>query len=111
VDVTVVPSYRDSEKADITITVEQPDHTHDKNTFKDLPVIIRDDIPQASVRVGTPHGSVGVPTVGATEKGGKKEASHSYRQGPGRLARDEDDRSSRCPRPGKNGDLSPVVPA
>jgi hypothetical protein len=77
--VTIVPSYVDSERVDITITAEQPNHTYIEHTLKDVPVIIRDNIPQASIDFGTPQYPVGVPTVEATEKGGKKEASHSYK--------------------------------
>ena len=82
--VTLVPSYLDSERMDITVTVEQPDHTYKGQTFKDVPIIIRDNIPQATIDFPTPKYLVElaffpVPTVEATEKGGKKEASHSYK--------------------------------
>jgi hypothetical protein len=79
VNVLLVPSYVDSERVDITITVEQPNHTYAEHTFRDVPVIIRDNIPTASISYGTPQYPVGVPTVEATEKGGEKEASHSYK--------------------------------
>jgi hypothetical protein len=79
VSVTIVPSYSDSERVDITINVEQPNHTYIEHTFKDVPIIIRENIPQAMISYGTPQYPVGVPTVEATEKGGKKEASHSYK--------------------------------
>ncbi len=69
---------------DITVTVEQPDHTYKEQTFKDVPIIIRDNIPRATIQFPTPKYLVDmalfpVPTAEATEKGGKKEASHSYK--------------------------------
>jgi len=77
--VSIVPSYVDSEKVDMKVTVEQSGHKFTEHVFKDIPVIIRDNIPTASITLGTPQYPVGVPTVEATEKGGKQEASHSYK--------------------------------
>jgi hypothetical protein len=77
--VTIVPSYVDSERVDMKVTVEKSDHTYTEYVFKDVPVIVRDNIPTVSITFGTPQYPVGVPTVEATEKGGKKEASHSYK--------------------------------
>lgn len=78
-NVSVVPSYRDSERVDITITIERPDHTFVKYDRQDTPVIIHGDIPSAMAEFVTQFDPVGVPTVDATEKGGAKGASRSYR--------------------------------
>jgi hypothetical protein len=77
--VTLVPSYRDSERMDVTISIEKYDHTIQTYERKDVPIIIRDDIPRATVDFGTQFEPIGVPTVDATEKGGAREVSHSYR--------------------------------
>jgi hypothetical protein len=63
----------------MTVTVELSDHTFKEYVFKDVPVIVRDNIPLASVDIGTPSDPIGVPTVEATEKGGKRQAARSYR--------------------------------
>jgi hypothetical protein len=73
--VTVVASYGDSERMDVTVTIEQADHTYRKYVRKDVPVIIRNDIPSATVEIASLDEPVGVPTADAIEKGGKKEAS------------------------------------
>jgi hypothetical protein len=77
--VSIIASYRDSERADVTVTIEQPDHTYRKFERKEVPIIIRDSVPTASVDILSNTEPVGVPTVEATEKGGKIEAAHSYR--------------------------------
>ena len=77
--VALVPSYRDSERMDVTIFIEKSDHSIQKYEQKDVPIIIRDDIPRATVDFGTQFEPIGVPAVDATEKGGVKEAAHSYR--------------------------------
>jgi len=77
--VSVVCSYIDSERVDMTITVEFTDHTHRDYVRSDIPVIIRDGVPTASVDISTPNEPLGVPTVEATEKGGAKKVAHSYK--------------------------------
>jgi hypothetical protein len=77
--VSVVPSYRDSKRVDMTVTFENPDHTFQKYERKDVPVIVQDGTPSASAEFITQMKPVGVPTVEATEKGGAKGASHSYK--------------------------------
>ena len=77
--VFIVPSYRDSERVDMTVTIEQPDHTFRTYERKDVPVIIEKGISNAIVDILTTAEPVGVPTVEAKEKGGKKEAMHDYR--------------------------------
>jgi hypothetical protein len=77
--VCVVSSYRDSERVDMIVTIEQPDHTFRTYERKDVPVIIQDGFPNATVDILTTAEPVGVPTVKAKEKGGKKEAMHDYR--------------------------------
>ena len=79
--VSVVTSFRDSERVDMTVMVEQSDHTVQKYEKKDVPVIIdeKNNIPYASAEFVTQFEPLGVPTVDATEKGGAKGASHSYR--------------------------------
>jgi hypothetical protein len=77
--VSIIASYRDSERADVTVTIEQPDHTSRKFERKNVPIIIRDSVPTASVDISSNAEPVGVPTVEATEKGGKIEAAHSYK--------------------------------
>jgi hypothetical protein len=83
---TLVARYRDSERMDVTTTFELKDHTFRKDVQKDVPIIIRDDLPQVTILVasgmngvGYNMGTIGVPTVEAVEKGGKKSAVHSYR--------------------------------
>ena len=80
-NVSIVPSYRDSERVDMTITIERPDHTFVKYDRKDVPVIVdeKNSIPSASAEVVTQFDPLGVTTVDATEKGGAKGANHSYR--------------------------------
>ena len=79
--VTVVPSYTDSERISIAVDVELANHKHRKYEYKDLPVVVRGGVPSASVTVGIELGNeiVGVPTIEATETGGKRTMSHSYR--------------------------------
>jgi hypothetical protein len=79
--VSVVTSFRDSERVDMTVMVEQSDHTIQKYEKKDVPVIIdeKNNIPSASAEFVTQFEPLGVPTIDATEKGGAKGASHSYR--------------------------------
>lgn len=77
--VSLVPSYRNSERMDITVVFEQPDHTYKKHVRKDVPITIEDKMPNATVQFTFPYPPVSVPTVEAREKGGAKEASHSYR--------------------------------
>jgi hypothetical protein len=78
--VSIVASYIDSERVDMTVTFERTDHTFFKYERKDVPIIIRDDIPNANADFWfTADGTVGVPTVEVTEKGGAREASHSYK--------------------------------
>ena len=77
--ITVVPSYRDSEKLDVTVTFEKPHCGSGTHARKDVPIIIRNDIPSASVDIECLDEPYGVPKVEAKEKGGKKEASHSYK--------------------------------
>lgn len=81
--VRLTPSFRDSQRMDITVTFERPDHTFLKLEEKEVPVEIRHTIPHADIHADanftTPFDPVGVPTVDATEKGGAKTASHSYR--------------------------------
>lgn len=77
--VAVTPSFRDSERMDVTVTIEQADHTFRKYVRKDVPIIVEDGIASATVNINTPDEPVGVPTVDSTEKGGKKEVSHRYR--------------------------------
>jgi len=76
--VCVVSSYRDSERMDITVTIEQPDHTFRTYERKDMPVTIEDGYPMATVDISTIIEPVGAPTVEAKEEGGKKEAMHDY---------------------------------
>jgi hypothetical protein len=78
-NVMIIASYVDSERVDVTVTIEQPDHTYRKELRKDVPIIIRDKIPAATIDILTPYEPAGVPTVEATEKGGKREAAHSYK--------------------------------
>ncbi len=77
------PSFRDSDRMDIRVTIEKPDHTFLKLERKDVPVITENTIPVADIHADadftTQFDPLGVPTVDATEKGGAKEASHSYR--------------------------------
>lgn len=77
--VTVVTSFVDSERVDLVVDVELSNHQHKTFTRNDVPVIIKNGIPQATIDIGTPEDPFGVPTVQAVEKGGKKQASHSYR--------------------------------
>ena len=77
--VSIVTSYRDSERVDIVVNVEHSDHTFIKWERKDVPVIIQDKIPTASAEFTSTEEPYGVPTVDATEKGGAKGATHSYR--------------------------------
>jgi hypothetical protein len=77
--VLIVASYVDSERVDMTVTFEQTDHTFRKYVRRDVPIVIRENIPRASADFVFPDNTLGVPTVEATEKGGKKEASHSYK--------------------------------
>lgn len=81
--VRLTPSFRDSDRMDITVTIEKPDHTFLKLERKDVPVITENTIPVADIHAdedfATQFDPLGVPTVDATEKGGAKEASHSYR--------------------------------
>jgi hypothetical protein len=77
--VSVVPSYRDSERVDLIMMFERPDHSLAKVEKKDLPVIIRDNIPSASTDITSPEEPYGVPSVEATEKGGAKSATHDYK--------------------------------
>ncbi len=79
IHVTVVASYQDSERMDVTVKVEEADHTYKTYVRKDVPLIMRNDISSASIGITRTFDSVGVPTVEATEKGGKKEAEHRYR--------------------------------
>jgi hypothetical protein len=83
---TLVARYRDSERIDITTTFEQKDHTFHKDVQKDVPIVIRDGLPQVDILIasgmngiGYNMGMIGVPTIEATERGGKKSAVHSYR--------------------------------
>ena len=64
---------------DVTLRIEQPDHSFRTYEKKDLPIIIENNIPQAMTEVWSLVEPVGVATVEATEKGGQKEASHSYK--------------------------------
>jgi len=55
--VTVVTSYTDSERFDMTVDVELRDHKHRKFEFKGEPVIILGGVPCASVNVSIELGS------------------------------------------------------
>lgn len=81
--VRLTPSFRDTQRMDITVTIEKSDHTSLKLDRKDVPVNVRDTIPVADIHADaefmTPFDPLGVPTVDATEKGGAKTPSHSYR--------------------------------
>jgi hypothetical protein len=79
VSVSVIASFTDSERADVTVSIEQSDHTRRKEVRKDVPIIIRDSMPTATVQTFATAPPVGVPTVDVTERGGKKEVVHSYR--------------------------------
>jgi hypothetical protein len=79
VDVTVVPSYRDSERMDVKVIFDKPFCGSREHARKDVPIIVRNDTPSASVQILCQDEPYGVPIVDATEKGGKKAASHSYR--------------------------------
>jgi hypothetical protein len=78
-DVTIVPHYTDSERIDMTVTVEQPDHTYRTYVKKDVPIVLSGRVLKASATFMIDYDPVSVPTVDATEKGGKREATHSYR--------------------------------
>jgi hypothetical protein len=77
--ISLVPSYRDSERMDVKVTFEQADHTRREYERKDVPIIIRNNIPSASFEIVNQEDPLGVPTAEMTEKGGKKEARHEYR--------------------------------
>ncbi len=64
---------------DVTVTFDKPFCRSRTHVRKDVPIIIHDDISSASIDVECLDEPYGVPTVDATEKGGKKEASHKYR--------------------------------
>ena len=80
-DLTLVARFRDSERMDVTVTFELPDHTFRKDTYRDVLITIRHNIPQATILIATQASSrtIGVPTIEATERGGKKNALHIYR--------------------------------
>lgn len=82
--VRLTPSIGDSQRMDITVTIEKPDHTLLKLEQKDVPVITERDVVEATIiradaDFTTPFDPVGIPTVDAVEKGGARTASHSYR--------------------------------
>ena len=77
--VSVVPHYTDSERVDMTVTVEQPDHTYRTYVEKDVPIVLEGSILQATMEIMIPSDPASVPTVEATERGGKREVTHHYR--------------------------------
>jgi len=79
IHVTVVSSFLDSEKQDVSVIFEKPFCGLRTHKREDVPIVIRDGIPSASIDITCPDEPYGVPAVDTTEKGGKKEASHKYR--------------------------------
>ena len=77
--INIVPSYVDSERLDVTVTFDRPYCGARVHVQKDVPIIIRDDRPSASIHFACAEQPYGVPTVEATERGGKKQAFHSYK--------------------------------
>jgi hypothetical protein len=76
--VSIAPLYRDSERVDMRVTVQQPDHTFYTYVRNDVPIVLRGRVLEASADLMLPYDPASVPTVEATEKGGKREATHSY---------------------------------
>ena len=78
--ISIVPTYSDSDKIDMTVTIDQPDGASIEKKLSDVPIIIRDGIPVASVYIpGIPKYPAGVPVIEAKEKGGEREALHSFK--------------------------------
>jgi hypothetical protein len=78
-NVSIIPHYTDSERIDMTVTVEQTNHTYRTYVRKDVPIVLLGNVLEASADFMIPYDPVSVPTVDATEKGGKREVTHSYR--------------------------------
>jgi hypothetical protein len=79
--VSFVASYRNSERMDITMDVERSDHSHRKYVYADVPVVLENGLPTASVDFLIIPGEepLGVPTAEMTEKGGSRTMSHGYK--------------------------------
>jgi hypothetical protein len=82
----LVASYRDSERMDVTILLEWKDGTTHKIERKNVPIIMTEisdgkSLPTVDIEFGLPipDPSIGVPTVEATERGGARSFSHSYK--------------------------------
>jgi hypothetical protein len=77
--ISIVASYRDSEKADFTVTYERPHCGLLTHVRRDVPIIIEDGTPSANIDISCLDQPYGLPTVEVKEKGGKKEATHIYK--------------------------------
>jgi hypothetical protein len=77
--ISFVGSYRDSEKADFTVTYEQPHCGLLTHVRRDVPIIIENGVPSAHIDIECLDQPSGVPTVEVKEKGGKKEVTHIYK--------------------------------
>jgi hypothetical protein len=77
--VTLASSYMDSERMDVTVTFDKEHCGSRTHVRKDVPIIIRNNLPMASIQIACLDEPYGVPTVESFEKGGKKQAFHSYR--------------------------------
>ena len=77
--VSLFLSYLDSERVDVTVTFEQPNGTFRKEVRRNVPVVIKSGLPIADLNFVYTVPSVGVPTVEAIERGGKKSVLHNYK--------------------------------
>ncbi len=80
ISVTVVPSWSNSDRADITVFNEFADGSV-KPFHKNVQFVIKDGLSSANIQMAFPIGAEpsGVPTVQMIESGGTQQATHQYR--------------------------------
>lgn len=79
-DVIIVPRFSDSERMDIVVVVEFYDHEKKTLTEKDVPIVIRDGIAYALMRIVLGQKPmISAPTADVREYGGQQEYKHVYR--------------------------------